>query len=93
VLVAEFSTGVEQLTPGFGMKVYPNPTREQVLIQIEEDGSVELEFISLDGRTVLQQRSLGPTMTVDVSTLPAGVYTVRVRTAYGTIHHTNLIKY
>ncbi|RXR22166.1 T9SS type A sorting domain-containing protein [Flavobacterium stagni] len=60
-------------------KVYPNPTQSYFTIdQLQEQ--VRVEVFSIEGRSVLQAQCDSQDASVDVSTLPAGVYIVQIST-------------
>jgi ligand-binding sensor domain-containing protein len=69
------------------MEVFPNPTTDviQVRVPLKGDGQHEISVTDLAGRAVIRSASMsssdGETVrhTVDVSTLPVGVYVVTVR--------------
>ena len=70
-------TGVNSLAPE-AVKVYPNPTRG--LITFEGLNKIDqLSVYDLTGSTVLQMNDITG-RTVDLGTLPPGLYTVRTRT-------------
>lgn len=67
--------------------LYPNPASEWVNISVAEPG--EVSILDVTGRTVLTQtirQSGAQTITLDVSTLPDGLYFVKTGT-----HHSSLI--
>ena len=70
--------------------LYPNPASEWVNISVAEQGEVSL--MDVTGRTVLTQairQSSAQTITLDVSTLPDGLYFVKMDTRHSSliIHH------
>jgi len=79
------STAVQVITTAIGenpqgrtLKLYPNPAQEQVRLERTSGSSARVSFIDVQGRTVLEQGIAGPTNTLDVSSLDAGVYLLRV---------------
>jgi hypothetical protein len=77
--------GIEQLAMDNGqLKVYPNPTREQLTIDNGELTIENVEIYDVMGRSVGANLRVRPntdsTMTINVESLPVGVYFLR---AYG----------
>ncbi|MCF8276451.1 MAG: T9SS type A sorting domain-containing protein [Flavobacteriales bacterium] len=67
------------------ISVYPNPTKDQINFSTEEQGTVEV--IDATGRTVLNATSVVGQNRLNVSSLPAGVYTLRtIGKQIGTAH-------
>ena len=75
------TTGVVVADPNH-LKVYPNPTTSRVTIETE--GLTHVELYDNEGR-LLQNYTTGNKrdMTIDVSTLPTGVYYLRIHTTDG----------
>ena len=58
------------------LKIYPNPTFTCITIENPTEGS--LSILNLNGQQLLQQEITEPATTLDVSTLPGGVYIVKL---------------
>ena len=58
------------------LKIYPNPTSFNVTI--ENAGKGYISILNLYGQQLLKQGITAPTNTLDVSTLPSGIYFVKV---------------
>lgn len=71
-------SGVETLD-NLGVTIFPNPTTD--VLNINGAALESVELYALDGRLVLAQQNA---TTLDMSNLPAGIYTIRIRTAGGT---------
>ena len=64
--------------PPFTVKIYPNPTNEQFTIKTDYDkGAVSVMMLNMYGQMVMFFTVEGQ-RTVDVSRLPAGVYTLQM---------------
>ena len=67
----------------FGIELLPNPAREQITV-----ASLfvirEVEVFTLTGKLALRQEAGDMATTVDISSLPAGTYMVRIQTTKGT---------
>jgi hypothetical protein len=56
--------------------LYPNPSSDK--ITVESDARGRLSILDLSGRQLLQREIAAPASLVDISTLPSGVYFVRL---------------
>lgn len=79
------NTGLAEKDKMRSLEVYPNPTSNQVnleLIGLEDAEAIEL--LDISGRTLKEQRLSGTNfqeITVDLTKLPAGIYVVQTRGA------------
>lgn len=64
-----------ELTAFDVMAVYPNPTQNELTINLEDLN--RFEIIDLNGRTVLSGQANGKQHTIDVSSLTSGLYLVK----------------
>jgi hypothetical protein len=74
------------------VKVYPTPARDVITIALDNASSYTIQsvsIISMDGR-VMKSSGVGgkSTTQLDVSSVPAGVYMLQVRTTHQTINKT-----
>jgi hypothetical protein len=78
------TVGLEELAGQAAVRIYPNPTREQVSVQIEQatPGEVRIELGDLRGRMILgksiQLQSSAHTELIDLPDLPSGMYQLQV---------------
>ncbi len=74
-------------TPDFEVKVFPNPAKDFISINIISDKveSVEVSIISVDGRLVDARTSTDNIINFDISGLSAGVYLAKVKTKDGIV--------
>lgn len=63
------------------LKVFPNPARELLYIQLEQEVQVSFELISAAGQVVAAQQSQGATVQLSLQGIPAGVYFLQVTAA------------
>jgi hypothetical protein len=69
--------GINDLTvPKKSLTVYPNPAFTNITIETITKGC--LSILNLSGQQLLQREITEPTTTVDISTLPSGVYIVKL---------------
>lgn len=82
----------QPLIPCQELEVHPNPSSGLITISITENFSRHsLTILSLNGQELLKQTITEPTTTIDVSTLPGGIYFVKV-TGEGTVQVGKFIK-
>jgi V8-like Glu-specific endopeptidase len=68
------------------LEVFPNPTTGQVWLQnIKKREILELTLIDNLGRTILSKRHFNPEFSLSLSTLPEGIYYIKVVTNNATI--------
>ncbi|MEZ4921512.1 MAG: T9SS type A sorting domain-containing protein [Saprospiraceae bacterium] len=79
----------ETLENAFAIRVQPNPATDMLYLNasIDLDGPSTTSLIGMDGRVVLARQAVsikgGQLLALDVSLVPAGVYTLRVDNAKG----------
>jgi hypothetical protein len=62
-----------------GLNIFPNPTRACITLTKNNDADAQVEVCDLSGRTVIGQSFMSAVQTtIDLTTLDAGVYLVRV---------------
>jgi len=77
-------TGIEDHSLAGGMTIYPNPATDVLNIAFDNanPSSVDIVILNIEGQKVYEQKAGGAieprTLTIDVSTLPEGVYFLRV---------------
>ena len=76
VIEACATIGTESHAPEPELLIYPSPSSTEIIIETPTKGY--LFILNLNGLELLQQEITGPTTTIDVSKLPAGVYPVKV---------------
>ena len=70
--------------------VYPNPVIEQLMVRLSRGQPVGIRVYSISGTQVLDQE--GNVESVDVRSLPTGVYMIEVRTGSGSALRQRFIK-
>jgi len=85
VLVAEFSTGVEEPESLAQLLVMPNPTEGRLLIRRSGDDlrTAMLIVRGIDGRSMLEERVPGTSAMLNVEAWAAGVYMLELVTNDG----------
>ena len=66
-------------------KVYPNPAKNSITIATGTDAPAKIELIDLTGKIILEIKNIDLTenkFTIDVSTLPRGIYIIRLDFEY-----------
>jgi len=83
--------GINELTSSFNVSVYPSPTRNTLHIGTKnaELEKSEIEITNIIGQSVLQTQFSDK---IDVSKLPAGVYTLKITTEKNQSFHSRFVK-
>lgn len=86
VASTELFTSIPDQASASTIGVMPNPTTDEVLVTLDRSpaSGAMLDLIDAQGRIVLEPRPVtSSTMTLDVRSLPAGAYTLRITDAGG----------
>jgi hypothetical protein len=68
----------ETVNPLDGMIVYPNPTSGTTYLYVPVQGTINIDVYDVTGKLVLSQQELSELITLDVSGLQSGLYTLNV---------------
>ena len=69
--------GLNDVTEESNLVLYPNPAKEQVLLQGLTAGSL-IEISDIQGKVVMQQEAAGMESRLDLSALTTGVYHIKI---------------
>ncbi len=75
--VAPYTTGVKQISINSGIKVYPNPTHEQVIVETQKQDTYTIVLTDVLGQKVYQARFTGK-INIAVNEWLRGIYYVQV---------------
>lgn len=79
-------SGLQQAPELVGnLTVHPNPTRDQLTIQLSEANMQKVEILNGFGQTMLAKETGPSQTTLSVNSLPVGMYIVRITTDTGVI--------
>ncbi len=93
-----FDVGVEQLTiHNSPLTIYPNPVESQLTVYSKQLAGSTIEIVDLTGREMLRlpRTDYSPRndkMVVDVSSLPSGIYFVKVIFKDGSVTVKKVVK-
>jgi hypothetical protein len=73
--------------------VFPNPANATIQILLSKESNAVYTLTDLAGKTVFTGRSQGRSTTIDVSTLPQGVYLLNVDTEQGRSVHKVMVQH
>jgi autotransporter-associated beta strand protein len=85
---AEFTTtnetgvDIKEITAESDIKVYPNPTKGQLMIENGEWRIISIEIFNIHGKKILNSQ-FSILNSIDISHLPAGIYVLRITTGSG----------
>ncbi|MFM1933031.1 MAG: hypothetical protein RL226_2334 [Bacteroidota bacterium] len=96
-VVCSFSTGVQEFDNAPEVLIYPNPTSGASIVNIRQQVADAVQLTVFDGlgKHCLTQAvapSLHQNVMLDLSTLPAGLYTVAIQNTNGTVTQ-QIVKY
>lgn len=79
--VIDANTGIVGNTNDNKVQVYPNPTSDKLNVEVSSDAKVQL--LDLNGKQVVAEQNVNANQkqTIDVSTLAAGVYMIKIYNA------------
>jgi Secretion system C-terminal sorting domain len=61
------------------ISVYPNPVSDILLIQNQSEGSIDIQLIEVNGKSIKAQRFLTGTHALPMDQLPSGSYILQVK--------------
>jgi hypothetical protein len=67
------------------IEIFPNPTNGFIQINADLGGRKELTVMSISGQTVLKDSFLNNKKTLDLSSLPAGMYFIKITSKDGIV--------
>jgi hypothetical protein len=79
----EITTSTEEELAGVNVAVFPNPTTDFLNVKWEEDMDADAFVFNSQGQLVEQFPLANGLQTVDVHTLPSGIYYLKIQTAQG----------
>ncbi len=91
VLVAEFSTGVNEAR-GSVLQVVPNPANDVVIVSVGEGSMDRLCVLAMDGREVMTATPRSARATLDLTALNAGVYVIKTELTNRAVVNQRIIK-
>lgn len=78
-------TGINESDDEMSFSMYPNPALSKITIEITTNKPYTLQLTNLVGEIVYTQQSSVNEATIDIGTLPQGIYIVQVQNMPGTI--------
>jgi hypothetical protein len=79
----ECGVGVNELMEQ--IEIFPNPTNGFIQINADLGGRKELTVMTISGQTVLKDSFLNKKKTLDLSSLPPGMYLVKITSKDGNV--------
>ena len=90
-----FPTSVKTPVVSYGITLYPNPTDNVLYVSVTDGEIARVEMYDAFGRITMVGTLASPpspTYTVDLSSLPSGVYVLRVTLRDGAVRTTKVVK-
>ena len=90
-LVANFEEGETVITTveTANIKIYPNPTNDKFIVDLE--GVVSIKLYDMLGREVLTQTANGTTK-INISHLPKGIYSIQILSEDKVVGNSKIVK-
>ncbi|MCE5305802.1 T9SS type A sorting domain-containing protein, partial [bacterium] len=73
----------ENILSNYNVSVFPNPASDYLHIDQSEENISHIEIINLQGQVIKTQRILGNQSTLNLTTVSAGVYILKIYTNSG----------
>ncbi len=77
---------VNELLSEDSFKIFPNPTANELNIEIDGNDNYKVQIMDLQGRTMLKNDVVVTKSTLNVADLPDGIYIVRLSSSKGQIN-------
>ena len=90
--LVDISTGTDLIHTTTDLLVFPVPTRDVLNVVLPDERAYRADVIGLDGRLVLPLGTLRSGTPVDVSSLTAGAYLLRLTSAAYDLRHLRFVK-
>lgn len=84
-VLAEFSVGMARVPKQDRLTVFPNPASDRITLRRAAATRAFVQVCALDGRPVTSASFVAAEFSMDVRTLPAGVYSISVRDPNGSV--------
>lgn len=72
------NVGIQSMSGDQELLIYPNPASDQLNLSFSQTGKVEIQMINIYGEMILEE-SLDAKMPLDISTLPSGIYLLKIQ--------------
>lgn len=85
-LLANFAAGIEaEKKKPESIRIFPNPASHELYVQLQQTGVRQLAVYNLIGKAVSQHRVQGNQARLDLSTMPSGIYFLRMLDSKGKV--------
>ena len=82
--ICDLPVSVNELKNYNSINIYPNPTMDLVVIDgLEKDNTIEI--INIQGQILENKHTTNSKISIDISNLPVGIYTVKIKSNTGII--------
>jgi hypothetical protein len=76
--VKGFAVGIGEPEDMRGLKIYPNPVKDQLFIETGESRGLNLSIFNLPGELIMQKSLPGEVNEIDLGSLPRGMYILQL---------------
>ena len=74
---------IDDLSAHFGIKLFPNPTSDDIIISLDRINSVDIVLTDIFGKVLLQQPNLSDKDYINICNFAPGIYIVKIITTKG----------
>ena len=74
---------IDDLSTHFGIKLFPNPTSDDIIISLDRINSVDIVLTDIYGKVLLQQPNLSDRDYINITSFIPGIYIVKIITTKG----------
>lgn len=81
--IETWPVGVSEVKNPFEISLYPNPTENELSIDMGDNSYLDIEILDNSGKVVISTKVTSKVVSIDVSNLASGVYLVKMKGAQG----------
>lgn len=85
------SVGLTEITSSYPIIVYPNPTTNNIVINLNNTSTSQIEILNMVGEVVYRSTTVEQQTKVDLSLQPKGIYIVRIVNSNSTVTNRKII--
>ena len=74
---------IDDLSAHFGIKLFPNPTSDDIIISLDRINSVDIVLTDIYGKVLLQQPNLSDKDYINITSFAPGIYIVKIISTKG----------
>lgn len=84
---ADIKVGIDDISLSDGISIYPNPTKDEITISINNQIIKEISVVDITGKILFSKQVNGSNIQFNIGNLTSGIYTLHIKT-----NHSNYTK-